>query len=175
MTITVKTIVSIITAILTLSLCIMSDIAYADEVNQGFELMKSEKIGALKLGLSEKEVSSICGAPEKKSKDTLWGADGQYHQTWNYPKTGVTLDMVSASPSEKKGIGSVTIAAPCSYATSKGITIGSSGDQVKKAYRKYIGSSVVPTQIVAGSIYGGVIFTLKNGKVVRIFIGAAAE
>jgi len=28
---------------------------------------------------------------------------------------------------------------------------------------------------VAGSIYGGAIFNLKDGKVVQIFIGAAAE
>ena len=50
-------------------------------------------------------------------------------------------------------------------------------EEVMKAYKsqwnredsKHFGG------VVAGSIYGGVMFNFKNGKVSRIFLGAAAE
>ena len=46
-----------------------------------------------------------------------------------------------------------------------------------KAYAAEINreESDLPETVVVGSIYGGVVFTMKNGKVVSIFIGAAAE
>jgi hypothetical protein len=65
---------------------------------------------------------------------------------------------------------------PFDYKTSKGISIGSNYQEVEKAYKDYVNAEFSNKEsIVAGSIYGGVIFSFKNGKVTSIFIGASAE
>jgi hypothetical protein len=48
---------------------------------------------------------------------------------------------------------------------------------VTNAYSQHINKedSAPDTCIVVGSIYGGLIFTFKEGKVNTVFIGAAAE
>ena len=48
---------------------------------------------------------------------------------------------------------------------------------MKAAYADAIDpeSGAEDESIVAGSVYGGVIFSMRDGKVEEIFIGAAAE
>ena len=72
---------------------------------------------------------------------------------------------------------SITLAAPCTLATKRGIRIGSTEQEVKKAYKKDWNKedSTSSGRFVAGSIYGGIVFEFQNGKVSRIFLGAAAE
>ncbi len=55
--------------------------------------------------------------------------------------------------------------------------MGSAEKAVNKAYAKEQEKeqSVPGESFVAGSVYGGIIFTLKAGVVTDIFIGAAAE
>jgi ribose 5-phosphate isomerase len=67
--------------------------------------------------------------------------------------------------------------APCDLRTWLGIGIGSTYEQTVKAYKDYIDKEMSDkARIVAGSIYGGVIFSFDSkGKVNGIFIGAAAE
>ena len=60
----------------------------------------------------------------------------------------------------------------------RNIGIGSSKDEVLHAYNKEINFTENDLEfdtIVAGTVYGGVIFTFKNNYVSSIFIGAAAE
>ena len=72
---------------------------------------------------------------------------------------------------------SLSAESPCKLATSRGIKIGSTEAEVTKAYRdvRNAEQSIAGQTFVAGSIYGGAIFTIKAGKIVQIFIGAAAE
>jgi hypothetical protein len=144
------------------------------QMEKDFKLMNSERLGSLQLGMSEAEVLKVLGPAESKSKDALWGADGLYHQSWKYGKKGIELNMDSRKPSGKK-IAMITIVYPCTFATTRGIKIGSSAKEVKSAYSDYIHSDTGKDSITAGTCYGGIIFSLKNSKVVRIFIGAAAE
>ena len=60
---------------------------------------------------------------------------------------------------------------------SRGIHIGSTIVEVTTAYGKVENKeeSESGKTFVAGSIYGGVIFTFTDGKVSQIFLGAAAE
>jgi hypothetical protein len=70
----------------------------------------------------------------------------------------------------------ITINPPCKFKTQKGIGIDSDYKNVETAYQKYIDiKSSNENEIVAGSIYGGIIFRFENQKVKSIFIGAAAE
>ena len=71
----------------------------------------------------------------------------------------------------------MTAAGACQLATARGIKIGSTEAAVKKAYAKERDKEQTKAgeSFTAGSIYDGVIFTFKDGKVSQIFIGAAAE
>lgn len=140
-------------------------------------LLKSEQIGGLRIDLSETEVVKIVPCSLKRSPETLWGADGLYHQKWVSAACGITLDMVSEKKGGRKTIASIKAVAPSTLRTGKGIGIGSSEQDVMKAYQNTINmdDSVPGKTVVAGSIYGGLIFSLKNGGVTSLFLGAAAE
>lgn len=143
----------------------------------GFELIRTEALGSMHDGLAGAEVVQALGEPEEKSEATEWGADGAVHQTWNYPSKGIELDMIENEQKEQ-AINMITIKAPCTYRTKRGIGIGSKWEEVMAAYRNEIdlANQESPKEsIVAGTIYGGVIFSLENDQVVSIFIGAGAE
>jgi hypothetical protein len=71
---------------------------------------------------------------------------------------------------------SISISAPCSYKTNRNIGIGSTSDEVLAAYKAEIEEeNISESEILAGSVYGGVVFHLENDRVSSIFIGAAAE
>jgi hypothetical protein len=146
-----------------------------DYLEIGFELIRSESVDFLKDGLSSIEVIERLGNPEEKSDATEWGADGQIHQTWFYKSAGIELDMIQ-NKANSQVINMITITSPCKYRTKKGIGIGSKKDEVLTAYKNEINmDDCNEDSIVAGSIYGGIIFTIENQSVKSIFIGAAAE
>jgi hypothetical protein len=136
-----------------------------------------EQIGKLHIGLSAKEIKQIITSQPTRGPEELMGADGQYHQEWKYSEAGVTLGMVSEKKGGLKTIGSMTITAPSKLQTQRGIGIGSSEAEVGKAYGscRNAEESRPGELLVAGSIFGGVMFDFQQGKVSRIFIGAAAE
>ena len=92
-----------------------------------------------------------------------------------YKKLGIELDMIGDNDESKK-VNMITVKKPCDYKTNKNIYIGSKISELKAAYGKYYNKEFSDKEtFVAGSIYGGVIFTLKNNVVESIFIGAGAE
>jgi hypothetical protein len=143
---------------------------------EDFDYLK-EKIGELRIGLPEKEVKKLISCKPKLGKDQLAAADGEYHQTWKYADCGIELDMVSEKKGRSKSIGTITVTSPCTMQTTKGIRIGSTEQDVIKAYGRFKNQedSEQFESFVAGSIYGGLIFDIKQGKVNSIFIGAGAE
>ena len=141
------------------------------------EITRWEGFGILKIGLTAAQVVKVLGSPESKSKNILWGADGLYHQYWYYPKQGITLDMVSVTGEEKQKVASIKLTSNSTLKTRRGIKIGDSYAKVTQAYYKERDreTSTSSKIFVAGSIYGGLIFSFKNGRVNEIFLGAAAE
>jgi len=141
----------------------------------GADLMKYESVNNIKLGLKMSELIKILGEPNEKSKSELWGADGEYHQTFKYTKLGIELDFVGEND-KTKIVNTITLTSPCNYQTLKGISIGSKYAEVEQAYKDYINpDDSNSTTLVAGSIYGGVIFNFEQNIVKSIFIGAGAE
>ena len=59
--------------------------------------------------------------------------------------------------------------------STRGIGIGSKRDEVMKLYEKEIGEELGSDQIVARTLYEGIVFWLENGKVKNIFVDASAE
>jgi len=142
-----------------------------------FQLMRDEAIGALKIGLQREQAIRIAGAEPKAGRIEEWGADGLFHQQLTFKNAGVSLSMVSQTKSSPQTIESITVVAPCALTTRKGVGIGSSEAEVMKAYRRQHNKkeSTPGSCFIAGSTYGGIIFQIKNGKVSRIFLGAAGE
>jgi len=152
-----------------------------DEFNSlleaGFDLMARESLGGwLKLGLSQREVLAQLGEPSQKGEDIFWGAIGMYVQKWEYRDRGITLQMESEQLGQPKQILSLTISAPCPLKTNAGIGIGSKKEEVIQSYHNYRDNSYGGDySFIAGTVYGGLIFSFENERVSQIFIGAAAE
>ncbi len=161
-----------LTAILSLFLLLLTSTLPADDKN-----ITAEKFGKLSLGQKADALTKLLGEPESKGKDTLWEATGEWVQTWKYPAQGLTLAMASDKKGGPKSLNSITATTKCELATAREIKLGSTEAAVRKAYGKAEDkeSSKPGETFVAGSIYGGVIFTFNHGKVSEIFIGAAAE
>jgi hypothetical protein len=85
--------------------------------------------------------------------------------------------MGSGKQGGAKTVWSITADRKCELATARGVRLGSSEAEVKIAYGREFNAeeSRAGETFVAGSVYGGVIFEVEKGKVVGIFIGAAAE
>lgn len=141
-------------------------------------MLRTESLGKLRLGLPEKDVVKLLGPPAKRGALVLQEADGNYVQDWHYPGKGINLVMSAAhKKSGAKTVAIIIASAPCTFATKKGIKIGDAESAARKAYAAHADreSGSEPGSFVVGSIYGGIIFNFKDGKVSRIFFGAAAE
>lgn len=107
----------------------------------------------------------------------FWEADGLYHRTYI---NRTTRDEINVSCPDSlcsvASIFSVGVNESSSSKTSRGIGIGSTAEEVRRAYSGLVNAEESnDSTIIAGSVYGGLIFTLRNGKVIEIFMGAAAE
>lgn len=139
--------------------------------------LDSEKIGEFSTGTSEKVLKKKLNCAFKLGEDTLWGADGLYHQSWECPALGISFDMSSGRKGSGKIINQISIAAPSKLKTRRGIQIGSREQQVIKAYQdvKDVQGTIPHEMFVAGSVYGGLFFQFKNDKVESIMLGSGAE
>lgn len=135
----------------------------------------SKKVLPIHLGDSATQVVKILKEPASKGKETEEAATGLIVQDWKFPKLGLTLKMGRASQKDPQKVESILAVAPCPYVTDKLIGIGDTAQAVKQAYSASLSAESTPEVLVAGSIYGGTMFSIKKGKVVQVFIGAAAE
>ncbi len=142
---------------------------------ESFSVLRSESLGALRIGLPEGKVLRAFPEKWKRGAEERWEADAAWHQKWTV--SGLVLDMVSEEKGAPKEVASITVTAPSELATKKGLRIGSSAREVQAAYQSVWNKeeSLQFDCFVAGSIYGGLLFHFQNGKVSEIFLGAAAE
>ena len=157
------------------SILAISTVFHASGADDKF--LENETLGKLKLGMKATDATALIGKPDSKGKDTEWAATGEWVQEWKFKPQGLKINMASVSKGGAKTVSSITAEAPCKLATARGIHLGSTIAEVTKAYRSVQDKeqSEPGKTFVAGSVYGGVIFTFTGGKVSQIFIGAAAE
>lgn len=152
----------------------------------GPHIMQDGSIGGIKLDAVAEDVFQLAGQNGfgilQKGEDQIWEAFGQAVQTWNFPRAGISFDMISDEIGGPKSVFSITVTAPCDLATGMGIQIGDSKADVIEAYRAYESTNESADGYfrdsdihLVGSIYGGMIFTFENGQLSEIFLGAAAE
>jgi hypothetical protein len=152
-----------------------TDIESDKQSDSGFELMRTESLGELKLELGATKIKKLFGEPEQKTKSEIWEVDGEYRQDWKYPTKGIELTLKGEFDSTRT-VEMITIRKPCELKTKKQIGIGSEYDKVQSAYNDKIDKTESNTEtLVVGSVYGGLIFSFEDKKVKSIFIGASAE
>lgn len=145
--------------------------------NIGFELMETETIGDLKMGLTIDEVEAIVGEPSEITPFELWEVDGLEHQTRVYQNETIELDFVKSELEDDRIVSNrITISEGCKYKTSRNIGIGSTHEEVFQAYEAEISTPEMTSTLIVGTIYGGIIFQFSEGsKVNNIFIGSSVE
>jgi hypothetical protein len=156
-----------------LALCLVAGTAGAADAD---DLSVREKIGELRLSAPAVAVKKLLGPSAKKGKVVSQEADGSFVQRWEYPAQRISITMAAASRKGAQKVALIDIKAPCALKTSRGVGIGSTVAEVTRAYgAEKNAEESSEERFVAGSIYGGVLFGLKDGRVETIFVGAAAE
>ncbi len=139
-------------------------------------MLRAENLGGLRLEMPEKEVIKLLGQPARRGEMYHQEADGNHLEDWDYPAKGIELAMSAGSKKTgAKTVARIMATAPCPLATKAGIKIGSAESAVRQAYAAHEEEPSDPGTFIAGSIYGGIIFTFEDGKVSSIFFGAGAE
>ena len=145
----------------------------------GNQLLKSESLGGVKIGMTESELIKLLGQPASKSAAVVWGADGLSHSDWSYSSKGLNVNLSKDSGSGKEAVVySIRADSSCTFATARGIKAGSSKTDVLKAYGAEIDSQVnkdTNDKIIIGSVFSGIVITLNNNAVSSIFVGTSAE
>ena len=140
----------------------------------GKQLMKTESLGELKLGLVIEEVNELIGKNEEKTVSEYFGHAGTYHE-WKYTKKGILLTFVNELDSIPI-LSRIEISEPCKLKTKKNIGIGSRIENVQIAYNNKVDTTKSDAKaIMAGTVLGGIIFKFENKKVKTIIIGPIAE
>lgn len=142
-----------------------------------FSLIRSESLGGLKLDMHVADFEPLLPCTVEKGEPVLWAGIGEIIQEWHYQDCGVKLQLSTVGPETPQIISSIMVREPSEFETAQGIQVGSSEEDVMIAYADYLDAdnSVPGDTLVAGSIYGGIIFTLKDDRVDSIFLGAGAE
>lgn len=139
-------------------------------------LLEQESIGGIRVNMPFKTAAGQFTGWELKPV-ALWGADGYYHQSRYLRAKDLEVGVYAAdSLLSEPLVHSVTIGEGSDLETSRNVGIGSSAAAIRDAY----GALINPEEsndsvLVVGSIYGGLIFNLRDGKAVQLFLGAAAE
>ena len=96
---------------------------------------------------------------------------------WVYTSSGLELTFTRLED-EPWALGGIAIEAPSTLSTRFGIRIGSSKQQVERAYgldQGEEGGYNGTDEFVVGSPYGGVVFTFDKDRVTRVFVGHGAD
>lgn len=139
--------------------------------------LDNETLGGLRLGMSEAEVVEVVPQKLFKGKQEFEGATGLWVSDWISPDIGLGLEMAAEKEDGPVTLDAVFIKKPSSFATSKGIRIGSTRAEVEAAYGSVKSEEDSDAEtFVAGSLFGGILFGFgDDGTVSTIFLGAASE
>ncbi len=146
--------------------------------------LDSEQIGGLGLGDSAKKAVALFGVPAGVDGEYPNEVDGGFTRQWKF-SDGITLNIWTEKSEkntdnqiERGSVGFITVNAPSREKTKYGIGIGATRAQVLAAYGDCISAEEQngdSEAVLAGTVYGGVLFSMSDGKVKSIDVGAMAE
>jgi len=148
-----------------------------DEELDEFSLIRNESIGGLKVDMTISEFISLLPCSVEKGEPVLWEGIGEIIQEWNYADCGVKIQLSTIDADVPQAVSSITVVEPSEFKTARDIGIGSSEEAVFAAYEDQVDPTIseLGETFVAGSIYGGLVFTFNEGNVVKMFLGGGAE
>lgn len=139
-----------------------------------------DRLGAVRLdwlaeGLALEALEAKLGAPATREGPSEEGATGEWVTRVAWPDQGIEVLLSGPQESAPQTVRNIWLRAPSTLATDRGIRLGSTADEARAAYADALDPRAGEASIVAGSVYGGVIFAVEGGQVVGIFVGPAAE
>ena len=150
-----------------------------DLFEAGFELLKHDSFGGLHYSMPYVDIIEYMGPPDREHEPEYWDADGLYHWSVYYEMYGYMQISFVNDTNQKEGgrVYSILTATYHSETTVRGIRLGSTRDEVLNAYADIINAEDSRgNRIVAGSVYGGIMFFMDHeDKVEWIFVGASTE
>lgn len=148
-----------------------------DEELDEFSLIRNESIGDIKVDMAIPEFISLVPCTVEKGEPVLWEGIGEIIQDWTYDECGVKIQLSTIDANVPQVVSSITVTAPSEFKTAKNIGIGSTEEAVFEAYEDQGDPTIseLGESFVAGSIYGGLVFTFNEGKVTKMFLGGGAE
>jgi hypothetical protein len=151
------------------------------------DLVANERIGDLHIGGSEKELrkSVVCpleGGAGWTSATLLPAGDPRlfgpvkHHRELDNVACGIKVGMVGSDDS-RMSIDEIAVFAPSNLGTKKGIRIGSTEQDVMKAYASDWNRQADETgkAFVAGTVERGLIFYFENGRVIKILLRSGSH
>ncbi len=136
-----------------------------------------EAVGRLALNLPQERAIEIVGPlPADVVAPVMMEATGEWIFVASYPEQGLIVTFGSTQEAGPFAVSSITVEAPSTWATPRGIAIGSAKADVERVYAGAINTEEpMENTIVVNSVYGGVLFGITDDKVSSIFVGAASE
>jgi len=138
-----------------------------------FSFYDGEAIGPLHVKMTDKELIAVLGKPRSRQKPSEEGATGEWVGSWTW--AGASALVVSDTRNGPRTARDVSVIAPSTYATKRGIHLGSTRPDVERVYpRSPEDQQQDPDSYVVGSVYGGLLFTFAHDRVTSISIGVFA-
>ena len=144
------------------------------------KLLDVEKVGPLRWDQPEADVIKALGTPQRKKAPEEEGATGMFVSTWTWPD--IDIEMAADTAKGPWKVRLITVKAPTgpqargplTYATARGIKLGSSRTDVAAAYPESAEGDKDPNEFLVGSPYGGLLFRFKSGVVAEMLLGPMA-
>jgi hypothetical protein len=138
-----------------------------------FAFYDGEAIGPLRAKMTDKELIAALGKPRSKQAPVEEGATGEWVSSWTW--VGASALVVADTRNGPRRARDVSVNAPSTYATKRGIHVGSTRADVERLYpRSPEDQQQDPNVYVVGSVYGGLLFTFAHDRVASISIGVFA-
>ena len=139
---------------------------------------RGESLGKLTIGMSPEALIAAYGEPSKKDKRMLYEATGEHHETWNWQGKGVKVDMLAPAATGPVGQASfLMVSGPFGGKTAKGVGIGSTREDVLRAYDACLDRESISEQgITLGDVFNVALsFDFEGASVSSMSMGAMSE
>lgn len=139
--------------------------------------MGPTSFGEVSQGMNASMALEAFGEPSIKEPRYTNEASGDIIEQWVWKDKGIILDFLAPTMTGPVSqVASFTLLPPFDTKNHRDVGIGSTEQEVLRAYAHVMDPlSQQGDQIIVGSVYGGIFFSIQRGKVTSIFVGAGAE
>lgn len=133
--------------------------------------------GWLTIGSDISKVNIVLGQPDSVGDTETWSFSGQTYRSYFYNSKG--LSIITETSDDQELVFFIDAVAPARFRTNRGVTIGSTKDDVMKLYPELtsLGAGQKEDTEVYSThgTYYGTMFSFQNNLLVHIGIGTFAD